>query len=87
MQVDTVYRQELHSSTHYILCICNTDTMYKQVVGIYMHACMQIDHRQLWELTINYTLASHTLSTKSVASESTYNVLIGIYNIFFYVQQ
>ena len=40
--------RNLHSSTHYILCICDTDTMYKQVMGIiYMHACMQIDHRQL----------------------------------------
>ena len=50
----------------------------------HLHACMQIDHRQLQALG-TYTLASHTLSAKGVASESTY--IIGIYNIYFYVQQ
>ena len=50
--------------------------MYKQVVGIYMHACrLTADNYKL-------TLASHTLSAKGVASESTY--IIGIYK---YVQQ
>ena len=43
-----------------------------------MHACrLTTDNYKLRELTINYTLASHTLSVKSVASESTY--IIGIY--------
>ena len=32
MQTDTVPGRNLHSSTHYILCICDTDTMYKHVM-------------------------------------------------------
>ena len=64
---------------HIILCesftlLLFTDTMYKQFIGIYMHACMGLttDNCKLRELTINYTLASHTLSAEGVASESTY---------------
>ena len=45
--------------------MCDTDTKYKQVMGIYMHTYMQIDHR-------------HLHSRKGVASESTY--IIGVYN-------
>ena len=50
--------------------------MYKQVIGIYMHA------QTLTSLgTLLYiALASHTLSAKGVASESN-----SIYNIYFYV--
>ena len=36
----TVYRQELTLiNVHYILCMWDTDTMYKQVIAIYMHGC------------------------------------------------
>ena len=45
----SVYRQEL---TFINTCMCDTDTMYKQVIGIYMHACMQIDYRQ-FQGTVN----------------------------------
>ena len=49
----------------------DTDTMFKQVIG--MHACRLITDNyryKLRELTINYAVASHTLSAKGVASES-----------------
>ena len=52
-----------------------------------MHACMQINHRQLHLNlgNLQYTLTSHTLSAKGVACNSTY--IIGIYNNYIYVQQ
>ena len=39
-QTDTVCTgRNLYSSIHYISCICDTDTVYKEVIGIYMYAC------------------------------------------------
>ena len=69
---------------HTIFCISVIQCTSRSC--IYMHAWrLTTDNYKLRELTTNYTLASHTLSAKSVASESTY--IIGIYNIYFYVQQ
>ena len=31
--------RNFRSSIHYISCVCDIDTMYKQVIDIYIHAC------------------------------------------------
>jgi len=61
MQTDTVYRQELTFTIHYISCICDTDTIYKQVIDIYMHACRLTRQLQAWELTIIVSQATPSL--------------------------
>ena len=70
LQTDTVYRQELtFINTLYFVC----DT---QAGHGYLHACMQIDHTVT---SLQYSLASHTLSAKGVACESTYSSDVGPY--------
>ena len=70
--------RNLHSSMHYISCMCDTDTMFKQVIARYLHACMHADWPQTILLQAKLYSPSHTLSAMGVASESTY--IISMYN-------
>ena len=47
--------RSLHSSIHYISCMPNTDTMYKQVIYRHLHACMHADWRCKKKLSGNHT--------------------------------
>ena len=79
MQTDTVYRQELALINTLFLCMWDTDTMFKQAIGIYMHACrLTADNYKFRELTI-LLQATPSLRRVWIPSVLTLWVLFTIY--------
>ena len=62
MQTDTVYRQELTFINTLYFVYVGTDTMFQQVIGIYLHACrLTTDIYKLRDLTIYSSRKPHPL--------------------------
>ena len=66
--------RNLHSSIHCIPCMCDTDTMYKEVIGIYMHACRlttdNIQGAYNVGLSVGHTVSWYTLALELLKTES-----------------